>query len=118
MEQPHIKVSHKGGITVVALLDEDILDEITIRDITDALFSVAEENAPVKMILNFERVVHLSSNSLGSLIRLNKTIEENAGVLKLCCIKSNLLEMFVITKVNKIFEIYDTEEAALLAFES
>ena len=118
MEQPHIKVSHKGGVTVAALLDEDILDEITIRDITDALFSVAEENAPVKMVLNFERVVHLSSNSLGTLIRLNKAIEENKGVLKLCCIKSNLQEIFVITKVNKIFEIYETEEAALLAYET
>jgi anti-sigma B factor antagonist len=118
MEQPHIKVSHKGGITVVDLLNEDILDEITIRDITDALFSVAEENAPVKMALNFERVVHLSSNSLGALIRLHKAVEEKEGVLKLCCIKTNLQEMFVITKVDKIFEIYDTEAAALLAFES
>ena len=118
MEQPNIKVSHKGGVAVADLLDEDILDEITIRNITDALFSVAQENAPVKMVLNFERVIHMSSNTLGSLIRLHKSVEESGGLLKLCGIKPNLQEMFVITKVNKIFEIYDTEEAALLAFEN
>ncbi|MBN1845850.1 MAG: STAS domain-containing protein [Sedimentisphaerales bacterium] len=118
MVRPRIKVNHKQHIAVVELLDEEILDEITIGEITDDLFSVIEENAGGRILLNFEQVVHMSSNMLGTLIRLNKHCEEGGGTLKLCGIQPNLREMFVITKVNKLFEMYDTEEAALLSFSA
>ena len=65
METPRIKVGHYQGVAVVKLLDNKILDEITINDISDSLFSVVEDNAPVRMLLNFAKVEYLSSSMLG-----------------------------------------------------
>ena len=114
--QAKIEVKKEGVISVVELLNEEILDESTIGDIADSLFAVVEDNNPVQMVLSFSRVKHLSSMALGTLIRLNKRIEEGGGLLKLCSIRSSLYEIFIITKLNKLFEIYDSEEAALSSF--
>ncbi len=111
-----IQVRHHNGLTLVELLDEEILDESTIAAIAETLFAVVEDNAPVRMVLSFSRVKHLSSMALGTLIRLCKRVEESGGSLKLCNIRAALLEIFVITKLNKLFDICDTEEMAINSF--
>ena len=113
---PKIAVSQNGAVTVVELLDEEILDENTINDISDSLFSVVDDNAPVQLLISFSRVKHLSSSALGTLIRLSKRVDESSGALKLCSIRQSLYEIFVITKLNKLFDIYKDEEVALSSF--
>ena len=117
MENPSIKVRHTRGVAVVELQPEDILDEDIIRDVDQSLFELVDRSAPVRMLLNFARVRRLSSDTLGTLIRLGKKINEKNGVLKLCCFGPNLYKMLEITKVDKIFEIYDDQETALNSFD-
>lgn len=113
---PRIEVTHEAEITTVYLLDEEVLEEYAINEITESLFSVIDDYAPVRMVLSFAKVKHLSSSALGTLIRLSKKIVESKGSLKLCDIRPNLYEIFVITKLNKLFDICDSEEAALKSF--
>ena len=113
-----IELRQESGITVAALLDEEILDEGTIGAIAESLFQVVQEGGAVQMVLSFARVKHLSSMALGTLIRLNKRVEEAGGKLKLCEIRPSLYEVFVITRLNKLFEIYDTEEMAIVSFSA
>ena len=115
--RPKIAIKNEGSIAVLELLDEEILDESTINDISDSLFSVQDEQNTEHMILSFVRVKHLSSMALGMLIRLNKKAEEGGGTLKLCDIKPSLFEVFRITKLDKLLSIYDTCEHALASFE-
>ena len=115
-QQPRIEVLQTGKVTEVVLLDREILDEISISEISEALFAVVEEKAPVNLLLNFKEVQHLSSSALGALIRLNKRISETRGQFHLSNIKSSLYEIFVITKLNKIFSIYDDAEQARESF--
>ena len=118
MDNSRIKVSHKQGVCVVELLDENILkvEEAIINEISKSLLLVAEENAPVQMLLSFTRVKYLSSHMLATLIRLNKRIIEGKGTLKLCGMKPAIYEMFIITKLNQILDIYDDEQSALQSF--
>ena len=111
-----IGIKNKGSIMVLELLDTDILDEIIINDITESLFSILEENKPEYLILSFSRVRHLSSMALGMLVRLNSKTAETGIILKLCDIKPSLLEVFLITKMDKVFNIYDTCDKAFDSF--
>lgn len=115
-EGPRIVVKHEGSVIIAELLDEEILEENTIEDITEALFSLVEDNPGVHLILSFLKVRHLSSSALGTLIRLNKRIEESKGTLKMCDIKPSLYEIFVITKLVRLFDIYDNEALALSSY--
>ena len=112
-----IKVSHQGQVTVVELLDEEILEEGPINEITDALFTVVQNSANIKLLLSFDKVKHFSSSALGMLIRLNKRVGENGGALRLCRIKPSLYEIFTITKLNKLFDIHDRIDKALKGFD-
>jgi len=118
MPKSRIKVGHQQGITVVELLDENILkmDEAVINDISQSLFSLAEKNPPVKMLLSFARVEYVGSTILGTLIRLSKRIAQGKGTLKLCSIKPSIYEIFVITKLNQILDIYEDQQRALHSF--
>ncbi len=115
-EKARVAIKHQGDISIVELLDNEILDEITINEIADTLFSLVSENNPAKIVLSFVHVKHLSSMALGTLIRLNKRVDEGGGQLKLCSIAKNLYEIFIITKLNKLFDICDDEQAALSSF--
>ena len=114
--RPKIAIKNQGSISVLELLDEEILDESTISDISESLFSILEEQSTEHMILSFIRVKHLSSMALGMLIRLNKKVEEGGGLFKLCDIKPSLYEIFRITKLDKLLAIYDTCDQALESF--
>jgi anti-sigma B factor antagonist len=50
------------------------------------------------------------------LITLDKLVKENSGTLKLCNINPQIYEVFKITRLNKLFAIYDSTENALASF--
>ena len=113
---PNIEVVNEGEITIVKLKDKEILEESVIHNISESIFSVVAENPGIKLVLDFSQVKHFSSSALGMLIRINKRVEEMGGTLKLCQIRANLYEIFIITNLNKIFEIYPEKQQALSSF--
>ena len=56
------------------------------------------------------------SAALGKLINLKKKVSAVKGKLKLCCIHPDLLEVFRITRLDQVFEIYPEEQTALDKF--
>ena len=67
-------------------------------------------------MLRFGNVEHLSSAALGTLITVNNRVKGKDGVLCLSEIDSQIREVFTITKLDKIFPIYDTSDEALNSF--
>ena len=100
-------------ITIVRFIDKKILDETNIQIIGNQLFGLVEEDGRKKIILDFSTVEYLSSAALGKLITMNKKVAAASGKLKLCNIRKDILEVFTITKLNKVFDIQDNLEKAL-----
>jgi anti-sigma B factor antagonist len=69
------------------------------------------------VLLNFVNVEHLSSAALGTLIAVSNHVKQKGGQLRLANIDPQILEVFVITKLNKLFQIHDTEAAAVQSFK-
>ncbi|MHC4712150.1 MAG: STAS domain-containing protein [Planctomycetota bacterium] len=116
-EERRLLVEPVNDITVVTFKDKKILDEAVIQDVGDELFDLVDKQYKTKLLLNFENVEYLSSAALGKLITLNKRIKEENGELKLCNIIPEIFEVFRITKLNRLFEIYDEMEQALRRFK-
>lgn len=112
-EQPmRVNVTRDGGATVVEFRDRDILDEVDISQLSDQILPLADEAQP-RLVLDFTHVAHMSSAALGMLITLHKHIRERRGQLRLCHIRPEIYEVFVITKLSEIFQIYEDRSAAL-----
>ena len=111
--KPRISVEYTDNATVVTFVDEKILEEMDIQALKESIMSVIEEGGKINLVLDFCNVRFLSSAVLGLLMRISKKVYEQEGQLKLCNISPRLYEIFKITRLNKIFDIYDNVEGAI-----
>jgi len=112
----NLKITKEGQVYVVEFEDRKILDELAITQIGEQLSELVASEPGIRLLLNFKNVEHLSSAALGMLITLEKQVKEERGRLKLSNIRPQIFEVFKITRLNRLFEIHDTAEAALQAF--
>ena len=112
-QSPRLKVSNVGDVTVVELIDRKILDEVNISQIGEQFSALVGQTPQTKFVVDFASVSHMSSSALGMLITLNKRIREKKGELRLCNIQPAIYEVFVITRLNEIFQICRTRQEAL-----
>jgi anti-sigma B factor antagonist len=113
---PPISVVNLKDVRVVEFTNNKILDEANITEIGNTLNTLIDEKAQPKLLLDFANVEHLSSAALGMLISINKRIREKNGQLRLANIQPQIFEVFVITKLNKVFRILPTREEAAASF--
>ncbi len=111
-----IDVSKVGDITVVKFLDKKILDEAGILELGAELFGLVELENRKSVLLNFTDVEFLSSAALGKLITLDRKVKSHKGRMKLSNIRPEILEVFKITKLDKVFDIRKDEAEAISAF--
>ena len=105
-----------GDVTIVRFVDRKILDEANIQELGAELFTLVEKEGRTKLLLNFSSVDFLSSAALGKLITLDKKVKAHGGKLKLTNIRPEIYEVFVITNLNKLFDIKEDEADALASF--
>jgi anti-sigma B factor antagonist len=111
-----LEVEDVGDIAVVNFVDKKILDEQNIQMIGDDLFRLVDELGRRKVLLNFQNVEFMSSAALGKLITLHRKLQAVQGKLVLCHITKSIMEIFEITKLNKMFTITPDQHAGLQAF--
>ncbi len=116
-EESRLRVQRQDGIVHVEFIDRNILDEANIQMIGQELFSILDTEQDPKLLLSFANVDHLSSSALGTLITLNTKIKLKNGQLRLANIDRQIYEVFVITRLNQLFQISDTTEEARASFE-
>ena len=105
-----------GDVTVAAFIDKKILDESNIQIIGNQMFSLVEDDGRRKIVLDFSNVEYLSSAALGKLIVMDKKVKAAQGQLRMCAVRPDIYEVFKITKLNKLFNTFDSRELALEGF--
>jgi len=108
-----LDIEEINGVTVATFLDKKILDEQNIQIIGNQLFGLVDTDGRRKIVLDFSNVEYLSSAALGKLIKLDQKVKDVKGKLRLCNIKPDILEVFVITRLNKLFDIQENQDKAL-----
>jgi len=72
------------------------------------------QNVPSpKVILDMAEVEFVDSTGLGAFISFFRNLKENNGVFKLASLSDQVRTIFEITRLYRVFEIYDSLEAAL-----
>lgn len=111
-----LKVRQQNNITQVEFVDRNILDEANIQQIGEEINGLIEKDSAPKLLISFANVDHLSSAALGALITIHNRVKAKGGQLRLAEIDPQIYEVFVITKLNKLFEIHESRANALASF--
>ncbi len=112
-----IETSEVRGITVVNFIERKILEAQHIQELGEELLYLVDHDGNKDLLLDFNSVEFLSSAALNKLIILDKKVKAKAGQLKLCNLMPEIREVFVITRLNQLFDIVDTRDKALEAFK-
>ncbi len=111
-----LDIEEVDGVTIARFTDKKILDESNIQIIGNQLFNLVDEDHRQKIILDFTNVEYLSSAALGKLITMDKKVKAAGGKLRLCSIRSDIKEVFKITRLDKLFQIMDNRDKAIEGF--
>lgn len=112
-----LRVTENDGIIKVEFIDRNILDEANIQAIGEEISGLIDSHPGCKLLISFSNVDHLSSAALGTLITINNKVRNQNGQLRLSEIDPQIYEVFVITKLNKLFSIHETSDEAVSSFE-
>jgi anti-sigma B factor antagonist len=110
-------IQEYAGVTVVTFSDRSILDAATIDQIGADLYTLVDAQHRQKLILDFCNVQFLSSHALGVLLQLHKKMQSIKGRMALCGVRSELMRVFQITNLDRVFKFFGDDAAALKSFD-
>ena len=110
-------VTNAGEITVVRLRDRKLHDQERIEELGRELFELVEGRNCRQLVLNFVDVEFISSATLGKLIVLDRKVKAVNGQLRMCHVSPEILEVFRVTRLDRVFDIRGEESEALAAFQ-
>jgi anti-sigma B factor antagonist len=108
-----IKIDEKAGVKVChAEGDIDINTSPQLKKAFDKLVQAKSQ----KVVINLQKVGYVDSSGLATIVEILKNFRGFGGKLKLCNLSNKVKSLFEITKLEKLFDIADTEEEAVKGF--
>jgi anti-sigma B factor antagonist len=118
----------KGGITVALKMTSREIDGITVLTLEGRIVLGEESNAlreqikgllaagKHKIVLNMGQVTYIDSAGLGTLVAAHHSARTQGATLKLSNLGKKFQEILQVTKLLTVFEVYDSETAAISSF--
>jgi len=107
-----MKFEIENGIGIIKLEERfDISSTTNFKE----KFTSWTENCK-KMVTDMSNTEYIDSTGLGTLVWALKTLTEKDGDLKIAVLNQKPRIVFEITRAHKIFEIYDSVEAAIKSY--
>ena len=102
------------GVSVVALEGRIVLGEESnaLREKVKSLLAEGKK----KIVLNMDNITFIDSAGLGTLVAAHHSAKSQGSSLRLCHLGSKFQEVLQITKLLTVFDVFDTEAAAVASF--
>jgi anti-anti-sigma factor len=104
-----IEFSEHGRITVGTVRATSMLSALNVAEFGSEVVEYVNAHPKICLLLNFEHVNYLSSAVLSELLRIQKSVHEVEGRLRLCAVADNIREIFEITNLDRMFVIHKDE---------
>jgi len=114
-EQMEIAEKNIGDICIISISGR--IDTVTSKDVEAKLEGAIEEKKN-KMIIDLAKVDYISSVGLRVLLAALKKQRQNQGSLQLASLQPLVQNIFRITGLDEVFQIFPTEEAAFQSLTS
>ena len=108
------KTREVGGVTFVDLSGKITMGEGGPRCARKCDKLVAEGKR--KIVLNLADVNYIDSSGLGELVSSYTSVKNSGGELKLVNLTSRVRDLLVITKLVTVFDVPESEAAAVSSF--
>jgi anti-sigma B factor antagonist len=108
--------SEVDGVSVVRLDGRIVLGEES-NSLRERLKSLVAEGKK-KIVLNMSNITYIDSAGLGTLVATHVSAKTQGASVRLCHLGQKFHEVLQMTKLLTVFDVYDTEAAAVSSFQS
>lgn len=91
------------------------LDASSAKDVKEKVSSLSRENE-VNLVIDMAGVDFIDSSGLGSLVSSLRTVNKLGGDIKISALQDQVRSVFELTRLHRIFGIYDDRTAAAMSF--
>jgi anti-sigma B factor antagonist len=110
----NLKTEANGKVMVVVVREERLdahnSDELKIE--INRLF----ESGTKELLVDLKEVRFIDSSGLGVLVSGYKNAATHQGSIKLCSLQTQVKSMFELTRLHRVFDIYQTMDEALESY--
>lgn len=110
-----IKRDSKDGISIIRLSGQ-LMGGPDADAVRDTILSILNEGYK-NILVDLKDVSWVNSTGLGILISSHITVSNNGGDLRLMRVSKRIDSIFMVTRLNTVFQVFDTEEEAVASFE-
>ena len=103
------------NIRVISLEGNIVLEETA--ELREAIEPFIEESETDGIILNCEKVSFIDSSGLGLIVSIYKTLMKTNRKFALSCLSQKNEDVFILTKLNNVLTIAETDQGALEAMK-
>jgi anti-sigma B factor antagonist len=107
-----IEQQNESGVAVLAIMDTRIDARVATefkRRISDVI-----EGGSSRIALDLSKVEFVDSSGLGAIVTILKMVGRN-GELSIAGARDTVLDLFRLTRMDKVFNLYPTAQAAVAA---
>jgi len=110
-----IKIKEKAGITILKLSGEMHGGQENL-ELVDIVKDLASKDK-LDIVINLSKVKWISSTGLGILVSARSSLAKEGGIVKICEPNDRILGILQVTRLNVIFDVYDSEDEAIASFK-
>jgi anti-sigma B factor antagonist len=110
-----MNISRKQDNGIITYQIKGDIDINSSPDIREAFEAAVKEEAG-KIIVDLDNVSYIDSSGLATLVEMLKKTRAYGGKLRIANLAPKVKSLFEITKLEKLFDIFDTEQEAIADF--
>lgn len=112
-EHINVDVDQVGDVTIVRVKGK--IDALTGPDLEALIVKTINGNGK-KVLIDLKNVDYVSSAGLKVLLHSIKTVEKKSGRMIICSPQKQVKEVFVISGLDRFFDLVETENESLEKF--
>ncbi|MBD3390827.1 MAG: anti-sigma factor antagonist [Chitinivibrionales bacterium] len=108
---------YDDGSAVVRVRGE-IVTNLKATEIVRVVDVLMEDQSPPKIVISLDDLNYVDSYSFNWILSIYREIQDRGGLLAICDLNNDILELFQMTNFLKAVPVYATEEEARNALKS
>ena len=113
MSDQDVVTTERDDQMLRAVVQHAQLNEETTREMQEAVLAAAAEDRALPVVLDLSKVEFFPSLSLGALVTVLQDCKGGGQVFALVGVQPAVRGVLAVTRLDKLFEIYDSTEEAL-----
>ncbi len=96
----------------------ELADDPMFTDDMNTVLETVEARDDLDVVLNFQNVTFVNSSNIAKLLKLRKALAVNRQhKLKICAVNTHVWGVFLVTGLDKIFDVYDDVASGLASLQ-